>query len=500
MGKKKKSKVKKSFQSTESIALNSLLDFLNLDENNATSEVTYFTCLKVLSEGIAKLPLDLQEVSNDGGIRDLKEEPLWRTVRVRPNPYMSPSSFWTIVENCRNHYGNAYVYIDRDTEKGVTLWPLSSDCMRIMMIGPDKTNPGLRESDDVLYIYNDPDNGQEYVFPSEDILHFRSSSIFGGLVGLSVQEKLKTSIYGAKRSQKMLNELYDSNFVPKAVLMFDGTAEMDQKNQETYLKMLQDYVEGKNSGAKSFLPLSRGTTVQPLNIRLTDGQFLELRQYTALQIAAAFGIKPNHLNDYTKSSYANSETQQLAFYTDTMLYNLKQYEEEMIYKLLSYGQQAKGWRFKFNIAAVLRGDTKSQVESLTQGISCGLYTPNEARRNIDLPNKPGGDRLYFNGSNIPVQDAGIQYREQEQSDNTKAILRLTESIEKAVKCDIIYKKPVFGDGHRIVDNTSEGGDSSGGSDGSGQEGSSVLFGEAINSKVESDLYKQDPDLIFNRSR
>lgn len=459
MGKKKKSKVKKSFQSTESIALNSLLDFLNLDENNATSEVTYFTCLKVLSEGIAKLPLDLQEVSNDGGIRDLKEEPLWRTVRVRPNPYMSPSSFWTIVENCRNHYGNAYVYIDRDTEKGVTLWPLSSGCMRIMMIGPDKTNPGLRESDDVLYIYNDPDNGQEYVFPSEDILHFRSSSIFGGLVGLSVQEKLKTSIYGAKRSQKMLNELYDSNFVPKAVLMFDGTAEMDQKNQETYLKMLQDYVEGKNSGAKSFLPLSRGTTVQPLNIRLTDGQFLELRQYTALQIAAAFGIKPNHLNDYTKSSYANSETQQLAFYTDTMLYNLKQYEEEMIYKLLSYEQQAKGWRFKFNIAAVLRGDTKSQVESLTQGISCGLYTPNEARRNIDLPNKPGGDRLYFNGSNIPVQDAGIQYREQEQSDNTKAILRLTESIEKAVKCDII-KKPVSGDGHRIVDNTSEGGDSS----------------------------------------
>lgn len=409
MGKKKKSKVKKSFQSTESIALNSLLDFLNLDENNATSEVTYFTCLKVLSEGIAKLPLDLQEVSNDGGIRDLKEEPLWRTVRVRPNPYMSPSSFWTIVENCRNHYGNAYVYIDRDTEKGVTLWPLSSDCMRIMMIGPDKTNPGLRESDDVLYIYNDPDNGQEYVFPSEDILHFRSSSIFGGLVGLSVQEKLKTSIYGAKRSQKMLNELYDSNFVPKAVLMFDGTAEMDQKNQETYLKMLQDYVEGKNSGAKSFLPLSRGTTVQPLNIRLTDGQFLELRQYTALQIAAAFGIKPNHLNDYTKSSYANSETQQLAFYTDTMLYNLKQYEEEMIYKLLSYGQQAKGWRFKFNIAAVLRGDTKSQVESLTQGISCGLYTPNEARRNIDLPNLPGGDRLYFNGSNIPIELAGKQY-------------------------------------------------------------------------------------------
>ena len=53
--------------------MNSLLDFLNLDEDNATSEVTYFTCLKVLSEGIAKLPLDLQEVSDTKAILRLIE-------------------------------------------------------------------------------------------------------------------------------------------------------------------------------------------------------------------------------------------------------------------------------------------------------------------------------------------------------------------------------------------------------------------------------------------
>lgn len=180
-----------------------------------------------------------------------------------------------------------------------------------------------------------------------------------------------------------------------------------------------------------------GTNIVLLNIRLTDGQFLELRKYTALQIAAAFGIKPNHLNDYERSSYANSETQQLAFYTDTMLYIIKQYEEELNYKLLSAEQRADGLRFKFNIAAVLRGDTKSQLESLSMGVSNGVYTPNEARRNLDLPALPGGDRIYFNGSNIAVEDAGIQYREQEQSDNEKALIRLAESIEKAVECGII---------------------------------------------------------------
>lgn len=406
MGKKKKNKIKKDFKLQENIALNNLLQFLNISsEQDNMAEVTYFTCLKVLAEGIAKLPLSLQQVTEDGGIQELRDNKIWQTVRVRPNPYMSPTDFWTIVENCRNHWGNGYVLIDRSHD-GIKLWTLNPECMRIYLGNLQE----LQSVPDVYYIYNDPDSGQEHIYPSEDILHFKSSAIFGGLVGMSVQEKLRMSLHGAYSSQKMLNELYDNGFVPKAVVQFGGNAEANTELQKKYLKMMQDYVDGKMEGTKSFLPVSYGTNIQPLNIKLTDGQFLELRQYTALQIASAFGIKPNHLNDYTKSSYANSETQQLAFYTDTMLYIIKQYEEELNFKLLSAQQRAEGCRFKFNIAAVLRGDTKSQVESLSKGISSALYTPNEARRNIDLPNLPGGDRLYFNGSNIPIELAGKQYK------------------------------------------------------------------------------------------
>ena len=124
-------------------------------------------------------------------------------------------------------------------------------------------------------------------------------------------------------------------------------------------------------------------------------------------------------------------------------------------------------RFKFNIAAVLRGDTKSQLESLSMGVSNGVYTPNEARRNLDLPALPGGDRIYFNGSNIAVEDAGIQYREQEQSDNAKAFIKLAESIEKAVECGIIniakYSDSQPRDDHgRWTDGGGDSGGSSGG--------------------------------------
>ena len=66
------------------------------------------------------------------------------------------------------------------------------------------------------------------------------------------------------------------------------------------------------------------------------------------KIAAAFGIKPNQINDYEKSSYANSEMQQLSFYVDTELFILKQYEEELNYKLLTDSEIKEGYFFKFN--------------------------------------------------------------------------------------------------------------------------------------------------------
>ncbi len=464
-----KSRRKKNY---EQIALNNLCEFLNISyDKSRMAEITYFTCLKVLSESVAKLPIALQKVTNDNGIEDMTGDPLWETIRTRPNPFMTPSVFWSAAENCRNHYGNAYVYIDRTT-KGVNLWILDPQCVRIKM----SMLCDLSEQPDIYYIYTSPQSGREYIYPSDDILHFKTSTTFAGLIGLSVQEKLKLSLDGAVKSQEMLNSLYENNFVSKVAVQFQPGAESNTQLKEQYVQQLQAYADGKVKGTRSFIPVAFGTSLVPLNIKLTDGQFLELRKYTALQIASAFGIKPNHLNDYEKASYTNSEAQQLAFYTDTMLYIIKQYEEELNFKLLSDEQRKNGYRFKFNIAAVLRGDTKSQLESLAQGVSNGVYTPNEARRNLDLPSKPGGDRLYFNGSNIPIDQAGMQY--QKETPDTKSLVTLAKSLESSI---MLLKKPVLGDGHRIIDNVPDDNSRSGsGGGGSSSGGGSGVFIKEIN--------------------
>lgn len=418
------------------------IDISQYDEGRL-SEVTYFACLKILSEAVAKLPLTLQKATKNGGVEDAAESPLYNTVRIRPNPFMTPSSFWEAMENNRNHFGNAYALI-RYTNDTVELYPLSSENMTVK-IPQDKR---LSQVTDLIYEYVYPETGETVVFPSENLLHFKSSTTFGGLLGVSVRDKLRMSLDGAKDSQAVLNEMYKSNMTGKAVVQYAGSQEINSELSRKFIQDMHDYAQGTKGTGKAFIPIPYGTTVTPLSLRLADEQFLELRKYTALQIASAFGIKPNQLNDYERASYANSEAQQLAFYAETMLSILKQYEEELNYKLLTARQIAEGYRFKFNVAAVLRGDTKAQVESLCQGIANGLYTPNEARRNLDLPSMEGGDRIYFNGSNIAVEDAGAQYctngiesaadpQPSDCQEHTKALLRLAETIEKAVEYGIM---------------------------------------------------------------
>ena len=111
------------------------------------------------------------------------------------------------------------------------------------------------------------------------------------------------------------------------------TGELSPKMEKDLVARLEKYANGANNAVNSS-QIQIGMKIEPLNIKLTDAQFYELKKYSALQICGAFGIKPNQINDYEKSSYSNSEMQNLSFYVDTELFILKQYEEELRYKCL----------------------------------------------------------------------------------------------------------------------------------------------------------------------
>lgn len=396
----------------ETVELNNLYKFLGIDtetDEKVLSEATYFACIKVLREAIGKLPLNLLRYTDKNGVEKLRKHPLYHVLHDRPNPYMTASTFWSSVEYNRNHYGNAYVWIQGAGED-MKLWLLPSNDVEVWY---DDAKI-LAEQPDLYYLYTG--GGKTYRFGSEEILHFKSSDTLDGVLGVSVADQLKMTIGGAVKSQKMINKMYETGFTAKAVLNYTGS--LSDANVKELVKMTEAYGKGELAaeGIENIIPIPLGFGLTPLNVKLADSQFIEVKQYTALQIASAFGIKPYQIGDYTKSSYASAEAQQLSFYVDTLLYIIKQYEEELSFKLLSEEEIAKGYHFKFNVAVILRADLATQINTLSVGVSNFIYTPNEARSMLDLEAKPGGDRLLGNGASIPVEMTGAQYVKTEHDD------------------------------------------------------------------------------------
>ena len=386
------------------ISLDQLVNFLGLRgvKKEALSEATYFACLKVLSESLGKLPLKLLKHNDKNGVISARHHPLYNILKNRPNPYMTSTTFWSTVEYNRNHYGNAYVLID-GAGKNTRLWILDHNKMEIWYDDAKL----LSENEDIYYIYNE--SGKYYKFGSEEILHFKSSNSLDGIQGISVRDQLKSTIQGNLKAQELINKMYENGFTAKAVMQYTGS--LSDENVKTFIAGIEDYATGKfaEDGIENIIPIPLGATLTPLNVKLADNQFTEVKQFSALQIASAFGIKPNQIGDYTKSSYASAEAQQLSFYVDTLIYILKQYEEELYYKLLSKEEIEEGYYFKFNVSVILRADLKTQIETLSTAVNSFLKTPNEARALLDLPAVEGGDKLLGNGASIPVEYTGSQY-------------------------------------------------------------------------------------------
>lgn len=404
---------------SEEMNLNQLLDFLGVHNvhGEAMQEAVYFACIKVLSESIGKLPLKIQQFTPDRGIRVAREHQYYRMLNERPNRYMSASVFWTFMELCRNHWGNAYALIDTSNPGRPQLWPLNPEYIRVYYDDVRKLN----KVRDVYYQYNTPDG--VIVLGSEEVLHFKGSNTLDGLVGISVREQLLSTIQGNVKAQALLNRMYDNGMTAKAVLNYVGS--LNDANVSTLIKQVEEYIQGGASkrGAEQLIPMPVGMSLTPLNLKLADSQFLEIKQYTALQIASAFGVKPYQVGDYTKSSYASAEAQQLSFLVDTLLYIVKQYEEEIAYKLLRDDEEAGGYHVKFNTAVLLRADLKTQIEALSLAVNSFLYTPNEAREFLDKPAVEGGDKLLGNGASIPVDATGAQYTQNNGKEEDKAWMK-----------------------------------------------------------------------------
>ncbi|MGL5655899.1 MAG: phage portal protein [Fusobacteriaceae bacterium] len=380
------------------------IDIENIDSSNDLSETIYFICLKHLSETMGKMPWEKRILTEKKGKEKIIDHRMDVLLNLRPNPYMTATTFWGSVELNKLHYGNSFIYIEAD-KNGFPkyLWLLPSEQVEIYI-----DNKGIFGSNNAIwYVWTEPRTCKKYTFDMNEIIHLKTHVCFDGLSGLSVKEILKTQINTGKNSIGFLNKLYRNNmFGSKVIVHYTGELKTGQEGK--IAEKLERF--SKNQGSGKFIPMPLGMQAQLLDMKLADAQFFENNKISALQLAAAFGIKPNVINDYTKSSYSNSETQQIDFYVNTLQPLFRAYEQEVSYKILNDIDIESGCRLEINEKILFKMDSRTQSDVYGKYLANFVMTPNEVREDLNLPYIEGGDRLIGNGATINLENVGNQYK------------------------------------------------------------------------------------------
>lgn len=371
-----------------------------VNEHTAMQMTAVYSCVRILAEAVAGLPLHIYKYNDSGGKEKAITHPLYRLLHDEPNPEMTSFAFRETLMSHLLLWGNAYAQIIRNARgEVVALYPLM----------PNKMTVDRDSSGKLYYLYqrntdDAPTLGKEsqvYLYPSE-VLHIPGLG-FDGLIGYSPIAMAKNAVGLAMATEEYGAKFFANGAAPGGVLEHPGTIKDPQKVKESWNTAYQG-----SSNAHRVAVLEEGMKYQAIGISPEQAQFLETRKFQINEIARIFRIPPHMLADLEKSSFSNIEQQSLEFVKYTLDPWVVRWEQAM-WRMLFSENEKKEYFIKFNVDGLLRGDYQSRMAGYATARQNGWMSANDIRKleNLDrIPTELGGDLYLINGAMTKLQDAG----------------------------------------------------------------------------------------------
>ena len=198
---------------------------------------------------------------------------------------------------------------------------------------------------------------------------------------------------------------------PKASAILSSTeiiqdtryVELKKRLKNSFANLLGRQTDESQVG--EIMMLDGGLSLQQLEMmKLTDADIYNLKQQTTRRVAALFGVPAALITG--EGTYNNSSVLIQEFYKNKISPLVKNLEQKLTAALL------KGYPnlcVKFDTREFLAGDQTSMMNLAVAGVKNGIWTPNEARRFMALPDYDGDEKeeankLKFNGTDLGKPD------------------------------------------------------------------------------------------------
>ena len=341
---------------------------------------TFFSCVRNISEDIAKLPFKVYTVDANGNRTENRNHPAYKMLRLKPNDFNTPFTLIQVLLDRALRKGNAYAFIQRDGN-GIPFALYFTETENVI--------PGLYERR-MWYKITDTILGIEGTYSSNDVLHIRGMG--NSEVGISVLDYAAESLGKAMATQEYAGKFYGSGANLTGLLNFTG-----MKN-ETEVKSAKDAFirtyEADGIGA-----IHGNATFTKMSLTADEAQMLGSQEYNVKDVARWFRMPLSKLQ--TSDAISNVEALAIEYVNDTLEPWIKRIEQELMRKLFTNAEQ-NYMECNFDTFELIKGDAAAMERRIKTLFYVGAFSPNDALRMSGM-NSIGveGDKRYVPVNVVP---------------------------------------------------------------------------------------------------
>lgn len=368
----------------------------NVEEKRGTllTYPTLYACLNRISSDIGKLPFLLKRKDSNGiWTEDSGNTSYWPVLR-KPNTYQTAQQFREAWSLSKLQHGNTYVLKGRDN-RGVVV--------KLYVLDPCNVVPMVSDSGDVFYKVNYsvsanllPENypGEELIIPAREIIHDRLNCFHHQLIGVP---PLCAAHWPAVKNLKILKssaKFFGNNSQPGGILT--APAGMSEKDADTIKAYWQTNFSEENSGKVAVIGADMKFT--PFAMKSADSQLVEQMRYSDEQICQPFGIPPFKIGIGSIPAGMKVDDINQLYYSDALQAHIEAMEN-----LLDEGMGiSPPLGVEMDLEPLLRMDVGKKAEVATKLVGGGISTPNEGRFQFGLSPLEGGDTVYMQQQDYPL--------------------------------------------------------------------------------------------------
>ncbi len=347
------------------------------------------SCVRVLAESIATLPLMVFERLPDGDRRAAPDHPVAAVLHDQASP---ESTAMQVRETALAHVllrGNSLTRVVRDGAGEVReLWPIAADTWQARRPAP--TSP-------LVFDVSAPGEAP-YTLRIDQV--WRCSGLsWNGCTGLSPIGLARETFGLAAAFERTSAALMKNGSRLGGIVSYPEKLDEDEfdRRQDNWAELMS----GPQNAGRVWMADS-GAKFETVGMKLEDLQFIELKRFQVAEIARVFRVPLHMLYDHAAQPRANMEQASLEFVMYSLRPWLVRLEQTYARDLLLPSERAR-YVVEHNVAGLLRGDFAARMAGYAQGRQWGWLSVNDIRRLENMNAIDDGD-IYLQPSNM--QPAG----------------------------------------------------------------------------------------------